>query len=91
VTCATANFPAVDSIAASKYIFFDIHSNSSEFTICTTVVFPFVVICNGDIIVACLSVIGGTQILVVEPEFNVADHSVRSPTKAMNIFIFLFL
>jgi hypothetical protein len=90
VTCATANFPAVDSIAASKYIFFDIHSSSSEFTIGTTVVFPFVVICNGDIIVACLSDIGGTQILVVEPEFNVADHNVISPTRAMNIFIFLF-
>jgi len=35
-------------------------------------------------------IVGGTQILYVLPEFNVADHRVRSPTRAMNIFIFLF-
>jgi hypothetical protein len=71
-------------------MFFDIHSNSSGFTNFTTDGFSSVVFVNGASIVACLSDIGGTQILVVEPEFNVADHSVISPTRAMNIFIFLF-
>jgi hypothetical protein len=68
------------------------HSSSSEFTIGTTVVFPFVVICNGDIIIACLSDTGGTQILYGVPEFSdVPKYNIHAKVSVMNFSIFLLL